>query len=206
MTRSTGRTPSNVDIVVVALYLRGGTVKKAHTEDIALDAYRLAPAQFSWRKYPKYPDKEIARIALMDAAKPDKGQLVEGRAGRSAKGKEVDGWQLTPEGAKWAALNSDRIQAELRVGTNRPQHRDIDRTCAEARRSVLFQKLKERGTLEGVTQYEFTDFLGCSPDALPHIILKRFKRIYAAAEATQDEELRRFLDACRSHFATVFQE
>lgn len=195
--------PSNVDMVVAALYFCGGATTKVHTEDIALEAFRLAPAQFSWRKYPKYPDKDIVRVALTDAAKDEKGRLVKGRSGRSATGKEEDGWQLTPAGAKWAAAKAEVIRDALGAGSGRSAHRDVDRMCQDVRRSDLFRRWQE-GSLRTATHYDFTDFLGCSPDALPATIIRRFERVSTAAHAARNEEVIGFLEACRTRFASLF--
>ena len=64
-----------------------------------------------------FPDKEPVRRALMDAAKEKYGHFAEGRAGVHAKGKETDGWALTPEGMTWIRENEKRITSTL--GTTR---------------------------------------------------------------------------------------
>jgi hypothetical protein len=196
---------SNVEVVVFALYVLGGATRKLHTEDIALEAFRLAPDRFSWRRHKGYPDKDIVRVSLVDAARKEKGQFVVGRSGKPSAGKEEDGWQLTPAGAKWAATNAERLHAALRVGTASPSHRDIDRIRSDVRRSALFRHWAA-GSLTNASTYDFTDFLGSSPDALPQTIAKRFDRIRTAAEAAQDEELIRFLQTCRARFASLFGE
>jgi hypothetical protein len=204
MTRVVDAGPSNVDVVVVALYRLGGAVRRVHTEDVAVEAFRLAPAQFSWRRYSDYPDKDIVRVALTDAAKVEKGRLVKGRAGKPARGKEEDGWQLTPAGARWTAANADRIGGALAGGASNPDRREVDQRCREVRRSPLFNAFNQRGNLDHTSQYEFTDFLGSSPDAPAATIRKRFDRMLTAAEAAEDVDVCRFLEFCRSRFAALF--
>jgi len=202
MRRSLPLAPSNVDVVVAALYLLGGTTKRIHTEDIALMVFDMARAQFSWRKHPEYPDKDIVRVALTDAAKEEHGRLVTGRSGRSTSYKGADGWQLTAAGARWAASNTDMVRDRLGEPTADPQRREIDRVCREIRRSGLFQQWT-RGELRSATRYEFTDFLSCSPDAPPSTIVKRFERMHAAAEAARNKEVIAFLEACRTQFKAL---
>lgn len=91
---------TNIDIALYALYDLGGHEKKVHTEEVAYRAYELAEERFGWRlprfREKRFPDKEPVRIALMDAAKVKNHQLVDGRSGVEAKGKDVDGWFFTP--------------------------------------------------------------------------------------------------------------
>ncbi len=197
--------PSNVEVVVAAVYFCGGATRKVHTEDIALEAFRLAPAQFCWRKYPEHPDKDIVRVALTDAAKKENGQLVRGRSGRPTSGKAEDGWQLTPAGAKWAAANAEAVRGILGTRSTSSAHREVDRICLDVRRSELFRLWKQR-ELQRATGYDFTDFLGCSPDAVPATIAKRFDRLCSAAEAAQSQELIAFLKDCRTRFTSLFPE
>ncbi len=58
---------SNNDIVIYAIFKLGGIEKKIHTEDIAMECFKLSPEKFSWTQskyFKKFPDKEIARVTL----------------------------------------------------------------------------------------------------------------------------------------------
>jgi hypothetical protein len=97
-----------------ATYLFRVARKAIDTEDIVVEAHRLAPERFSWKKYPDQINLELIRVYLSDAKKSDKGVLLLG-SGRT-------GWRLTQNGVKWAeqaARNFENIQ--------------IDRTCAQLR-------------------------------------------------------------------------
>ena len=67
--------PANWEIAVYTVYILGGVSKRIHTEEIAMKCYELAPESFSWIKYPKNADKEVARIALTDARKEKYGKI-----------------------------------------------------------------------------------------------------------------------------------
>jgi hypothetical protein len=86
--------PSHVDLVVLAVYLCGGGAKAVDTEDAAVEAFRLAPSRFSWRKHPEQINLELVRVSLSDGKKPEKGALLDG-SGKT-------GWTLTPAGLRWA--------------------------------------------------------------------------------------------------------
>jgi hypothetical protein len=111
------KSASQTEVVTLATYLLGGAQKAIDTEDIAVEAHRLAPGRFSWKKYPDQINLELIRVYLSDAKKSDKGVLLLG-SGRT-------GWRLTQSGLKWAeraAQNFENIQinrtrAQLRSGS-----------------------------------------------------------------------------------------
>lgn len=191
---------SNVDVAVYALFRLGGHERKLHTEEIAYEAYELAKERFGWKlpqfRRKDFPDKETVRFALEDAAKEKNGCLVEGRSGAESKGKDTDGWRLTPAGASWVIKNKDRIEHAL--GQTRPQTRTVD--AGRFRRQIvkqpLFHKFAAKGELVGESPYDLTDMLNTSPDASKGVILTKFTSLRSAAELVGDEEILRFLDAC----------
>jgi hypothetical protein len=200
---------SNVDVAVYALFRLGGSERKVHTEEIAYEAYLMAKERFGWKleRFRKMglPDKEPVRSALMDAAKEKYGSLVEGRSGADAKGKETDGWRLTPAGAAWLRAHKDRIECGL--GQVRPQTRTVD--SARFRRQMisqsLFQKFAEKGNIDGESQYALTDMLNTSPDSPRDVVFVKFQRLRSTAELVGDSEILRFLDACISAFPHLLQ-
>jgi hypothetical protein len=111
------RGASQTEVVTLATYLLGGAQKAVDTEDIAVEAHRLAPGRFSWKKYPDQINLELIRVYLSDAKKSDKGELLLG-SGRT-------GWRLTQRGLKWAQqaaqnikhIQTTRTRAQLRSGS-----------------------------------------------------------------------------------------
>jgi len=95
------KSPPQVEIVTLAVFLLGGDQKVIDTEDAAIEAHRLAPGRFSWRKHRDQVNLELVRVYLSDAKKPLKGGWLEG------SGK--DGWSLTPAGVKWAKQASRQL-------------------------------------------------------------------------------------------------
>lgn len=118
-------------VVVLALASLGGAERWVDTEDVAVRARELAPAAFSWRKYPEQIDLDGVRVALYDAAKESYGHLVEGSV-RS-------GWSLTPAGVEWAKREGPLVERRLARRTG-PRRRDEQRS--ETRKHAL-----ERGRI-----------------------------------------------------------
>jgi len=93
-----------LDVVILAVHLLGGSQKSVDTEDVAVKADELAPGMFSWRKYPEQINLELVRVALSDAKKPNYGQLLSG-SGR-------EGWRLSTAGLEWVRSSGEALLAE----------------------------------------------------------------------------------------------
>ena len=201
---------SNVDITVYALYRLRGYERKIHTEEIAFEAYNLAKERFGWRlqefRAKGFPDKEVARIALMDAAKEKYGALVEGRAGVEAKGKDTDGWMLTPAGSAWIRQNLARVKSGL--GATRPDmsKADADRFRKRITSQPLFQDFLKKSDLTGESPYALTDMLNTSPDAPKEVIATKFARLRSTAELAGDSLISRFCEACAIAFSDLLSK
>lgn len=77
----------NDQITLVALLQLGGAIDAVDTEDIAIEADKIAPGRFRWRKFPEHIDLGLVRNGLQDARKRG---LTTGGA--------LKGWTLTEEG------------------------------------------------------------------------------------------------------------
>ena len=91
----------NPEIVVLAAYLIGGDKLRQHTEDIAVEAFKIAPGRFAWRKHSDRIDLRPIHNALSDSRKKVFGQLI--------TGSDEKGWQLTQAGIKFSEENIHKI-------------------------------------------------------------------------------------------------
>ena len=195
---------SNVDITVYALYRLRGHERKVHTEEIAFEAYQLAKDRFGWKQQKfrakGFPDKDVVRVALTDAAKEKCGALVEGRAGVEARGKDTDGWMLTPAGSAWIRQNLARVERGLGATGPDMSKADADRFRKQITSQPLFQKFLKKSDLTGESPYALTDMLNTSPDAPKEVIATKFARLQSTAELVGDPRIVRFLGACARAF------
>jgi hypothetical protein len=103
-------TKTGSEVVTLALHRLGGAQRPIDTEDVAMEVHRLAPVQFSWRKYPDQINLDLVRIFLVRARE---SELLIG-SGRN-------GWRLTQRGLKWAeqvgGLAPVRTRAQSRSGS-----------------------------------------------------------------------------------------
>jgi hypothetical protein len=199
---------SNAEIVAYVIFKLGGNERKIHTEHIAMECFKVAKERFSWRlhEYKEYPDKQHVREALKDAKYFKAGRLIIGRSGVEAKGKEVDGWMLTPEGVRWVIKNYERIESLLKISTELSKSPDIQRVFKWFDREKCYQKYLQDGSVENINEYEFKDMLLCRPDAQPETIRKEFERLKTKAEITQNKKILSFLNACEEAFSSLMSE
>ncbi len=198
---------SNIDIALFALNKLGGASHKVHTEHVAWESYRLAPERFSWR-LPEYrehgfPDKTPVRYALEQAKKKEGGELVSGRAGGDVGGSESEGWILTPRGVEWMKLNISRIAQGLQEDVANLHPREVNRFLSKVKNETAYVYYSKDKSLDRVTAYMFTDFLGCTPDASPEIIKKKLDRLMAMATLIDDNSIIKFFDDCKTKFANL---
>ena len=119
---------SNVEIVVLAVYLTGGENRPVDTELIAVKASRLAPGRFTWRRYKSQISIEHIRVYLSDAKKQKNGRLLSGDG--------TKGWQLTSAGLRNALGTQDRMKG---ASLARPRSNPIE----ERRRKAEIGRIQQ---------------------------------------------------------------
>ena len=115
------RVPTKWEVVVLALADLGATSSVVDTEDVAVRVFELAPASFSWRRYPDQIDLDSVRVSLTDACKLKYGAL--------ASGSVRTGWNLTPAGMDWISDEGESVREALELSspTTRPEARQSTR-------------------------------------------------------------------------------
>ncbi len=99
----------------MAVYLLGGAQRAVDTEDVAVEAHKLAPGRFAWRKHAEQINLELVRVYLSDAKLKHNMLLGSGK----------NGWRLTQRGLKWceesgasiSPSGSSRTRAQSRAGS-----------------------------------------------------------------------------------------
>ena len=202
-----GSQPTTREIVVYVLGVLGGEYQRVHTEDIAVKCHELFPDGFSWAKYPKLPDKDVVRVALTDARKPEYGGLVTGRAGQGlglsakTKGPRVaDGWILTAAGVDWLRKQADRFRGLGQDRILRGHRQEPLRRLKRIFRSSLWTEFEERGQSFSPPIGELASLLRCRVDADSEVWLTRFGNLRRDARAAERESLDRFINACEKAY------
>lgn len=187
-----------------ALYLLGGDTTPIHTEDIALKCFELFPGSFSWVKYPQYPDKDIARVALTDARKGQHGALVEGRAGQKrgltakTRRKPVeDGWVLTSRGVEWVRGKLGELELLAGAGHLKAHRQKVLRHLKRIRDHRLFAQYLDSPDRFFPMIGDIADLLRCRVDAESDIWQGRFETIRRQAESAEQQDILNFIAECK---------
>ncbi len=146
-----------IDYVIVALDNLGGATRPIDIEDIAMEAYRLAPHRFRWRRYPEQVDIAGVRDGLSDARKPESGVLV--------AGDRKHGWTLTVNGLAAAKARSRYLPA-AGEGPSRERVRvDVPVRAAERHRVMTSRALQKArsGAIDSVTTQDVRELLRIDP-------------------------------------------
>jgi hypothetical protein len=110
----------NDQVALAALLVLGGDRAPIDTENVAIEADRLAPGRFRWRKFKEHIDLGLVRNGLQDARKK---RLVDGGAHR--------GWVLTAAGMQEASTLLPELadpSTRERVATEQRQWESRERT------------------------------------------------------------------------------
>lgn len=185
----------------------GGDSKRIHTEDIALKCFELFPSSFSWVKYPDYPDKDIVRMALMDARKEKYGAHVEGRAGRKhgllakTNRKPIgDGWVLTSHGIEWIRKNLKNLESIAGKGQLKNHRQKLLKQLKKIREHRLFIQYTDSTERFHPMIGDIADLLRCRVDAEPEIWQNRLDRIRLQAESAEQHDVLEFINKCEQAY------
>lgn len=194
---------NNWEVAVYALYLAGGASKQIHTEEVALKCFELAPDAFSWVRFPRHPDKDIARVALTDARKNSRGGLVSGRAGKGLRKAPVpqsqavsDGWMLTDAGADWVTKHEEELASLFTAREPRSNRQDLLHRLSRVRTHPVFVSFLENPREFSPSLGEMADLFKCRPDAPLSVWHRRVQSFRSQARIAGQEDTIRFLDSC----------
>lgn len=143
-----------IDVVIVALANLGGATQAVDIEDVAIEAHRLVPHRFGWRRHPEQVDLAGVRDGLSDARKPENGSLV--------VGERKQGWILTPAGVSVAGQLRELVQGGSDDGRVRL---DVSVRAAERLRVLRSRALQktDAGRIDDVTAQEVRELLRIDP-------------------------------------------
>ena len=204
---------NNRQVVLLALLLQGGATGHVDLEDIAVQAYRLAPTRFRWSRY-DYPSLEATRQAFKHwkDRKHEEPRVTEHRqtyllTGLGVK-EAVDAARVIFQRDISTADDAIKIyKEESAIAADGSQGAIVTRTRTSARPSQhelrrikahrLFKNWQSGGT--DFEQWEIADLLNCLPNSSRRVWDERFSRLNAMAEFWQDEELTRFIKTIKKH-------
>ena len=184
-------TVSKVHLVLLALHQLGA---ESDLESIAQRAWELFPEQFSWQRFPQYPDKDLVRIHLSMAKRNANGPLVADHdlrlEPRSRSGK-VKRYALTEAGRQVAEeVAAFTAIAPLSAGRSSLDHR---RLVEPVLRSAAFLEYSSGASIQQIGREGFLAAFQLFGDASAYVITGRLARVEAAVAAASESNERNLL-------------
>lgn len=182
---------SNVLLALAALDHLGGATKFVDIEDVAIEAFKLAPDRFGWRTKKQYPSWERVRTAFVHA-----NQNEQRRSSPSLVISDTDGssWKLTADGVSFVRKNAAKTEAATgrkrsRVSAASPSGRRV----REIRKHPAFTKFSQGSAVSDIKHYELAEVLVCPPDSSATVWMRKLDVARAAALDVDDKEVLNFL-------------
>lgn len=184
---------SVLDYVLVALVRLGGDAVMVDVEDIAVEAYALAPERFRWRRH-DFPNLEFVRVATSGSNKGSARLVL----------REGPRRMLTVEGVARARDVMRRIDAAPGVRDDTLRRKDLA-DLARMESHPAFLAWHERG-VAGPDAVDLADPARCSVSTPLPVFADRLRRVQAIAAHWRREELARFLGEAADHLAITLAE
>lgn len=184
-----------VDYALAALLRLGGDNAFVDLEDVAVQAYKLAPERFRLRRH-DYPNVELTRVVLSDANKRGQHLVVYDRTGR----------KLTVEGARRAADALNYIDA---AGGSAPRDDTLRRQdLAEIARMEghpAFERWRLAG-MAAVDAVDLADLVRCAASTPVRLFVDRLRSNQAIAAQWHRDELALFLGEAADNLPRLIAE
>jgi len=179
----------NPHIVTIAAAKLGSLREPIDIEDIAIEAFDIAPTRFCWKKCPDRIDLRTIYDSLKDATRLDP-PLLKGGARR--------GYMLTPEGKAWIEQIDDLDRTHIAESIRRfSQHEWFEVERIRLKRTEAYKKwnLSQK---EGISLRDFQEFARVNDYFPEHLRQQRFLRLKNVVH--DDEDLDALLEYLLSEF------
>lgn len=185
------RTVSNVTVALGVLDSMGGSEGWVDIEDVAAQAFAIAPDRFGWRTRP-WASWERVRTAFVhanqDSARRNHPPLV-------TASQDGNRWRLTAEGVGAVrTVVSSEGTGGARVVTRRGSTKSAER-MRQIRRHSAFQRFANGAPASDIARFQIADLLLCPPDSAADAVRRKLDLTKAAAVDADDTEVATFLHA-----------
>lgn len=170
-----------VDYALAALLRLGGDASVVDLEDIAVEAHRLAPERFRWRRH-DFPNLELVRVVLSDANKRGNHWVLYDRKGR----------KLTVEGARRAATVLQMLQAEPSAHHDDTLRRQDLTELARMESHPAYERWR-LGGMSAIDIVDLADLVRCAASTPPKQFSDRLRNFEAMAAHWHRDDLARFI-------------
>ena len=183
-----------VDYALAALLRLGGDTTMVDLEDIAVEAFQLAPDRFRWRRH-DFPNLELVRVVLSDANKRGGHLVLHDRKGR----------MLTVEGVRRATDVLHRINAGAPAYRDDALRRQDLAEIARMESHPAYSRWRQVG-IGVVDAVDLADLVRCSASTPIDMFGDRLRRSQAVAAYWNRDDLARFLGEAADHLPGMLAE
>lgn len=170
-----------VDYALAALLRLGGDTGSVDLEDIAVEAYKLAPDMFRWRRH-DFPNLESVRVALKDANRQGAQLVLYDRQGR----------KLTVDGVRRATAVLNRMNAGAEARRDDALRRQALAEVARMEGHPAFTRWRQGGMV-AVDAVDLADLVRCAASTPVKQFVDRLRSNQTTAAHWQRDDLSRFL-------------
>ena len=190
---------SNEEIVIYALFQLGGWKERIHTEDIALECFKLAPSKFSWVKYQQYPDLMAVWYALGSTQQEKyKGMVVGSSERKKGGGKDkIGGWRLTDKGLDWIQENKERVESVLSTGVAPDSRLLEDRKLKSLMKSEAFKQYVLSGDKAEISNAAILESVLCTVNTKSEVVKEKIEQLLNAAVILKQNKIHNYLEYCK---------
>jgi len=185
---------SLVDYALAALLRLGGDSSMVDLEDVTIEAYRLAPDRFRWRRH-DFPNIELVRVVLSDANKRGAHLVLRDRKGR----------MLTVDGVRRATDALNRIEAGDAAPRDDVLRRQDLAEVARMEGHPAYNRWRQVG-IGAVDAVDLADLVRCSASAPLQVFGDRVRRGQTVAAYWNRGDLARFLGEAADHLPRMLAE
>jgi hypothetical protein len=183
-----------VDYALAALLRLGGDAAFVDIEDIAVEAFKLAPERFRLRRH-DYPNVELTRVVLSDANKRGNHLVLYDRRSR----------MLTVEGTVRATAAVTSIDARHDVPRDDTLRRQDLAEIARMEHHPAFERWR-RTRMTGIDAVDLGDLVRCSASTPVGLFVGRLRSNQAIAAQFKRDELARFLGEAADELPRLITE
>jgi hypothetical protein len=182
------------DYALFALHSLGGGEHDVDLEDIAVEAFRLAPSMFSWRRHKELPSIEAVRISFRNLEATHRAQLVVSHRGHDR--------MLTPTGIKRAQQVRQLIGVDQGPAVDHALRRPINRELGRMSNHPAYLQWKEGGVAR-LDRLDLGDLLHVVSGAPVAAYQQALMRAESQATSVGFDELTRFVGDCLDHLNAI---
>jgi hypothetical protein len=186
-------------LITLSLQLVIDAGKPPSFENLVEQAFTSFPERFCFPGHPEWPHTLVIDRSIRRCATDRNKRWVSGRA--------ATGYKLLPAGETIAKDTFEKLSGQKPLGTTsikpaRPTQ--SGRVVKHVEESAAFQKYRQNGDLERVTEYDLCDLLYCTIESTPETLDNNLAVLISNVKDVHRDDLLPFFDALKAKFCNRF--